>query len=303
MGNGLAVDSSGTAYVVGATHSTNFPVINTNNLNYININHGSYDIFVFKMAQLSATELIPDGVMVLSSNKTPSLELVWNTPSFLDSFVNYNIYRGKVSNSYSLVGSSIESHFVDTTIEAGITYYYVVTAKYLFGEGSASSEIPGILSTIPSAPVIQVVSGNRSVYITWTASSDGGSPILEYQVFRGTTTEQYSFIGVTNNLYFNDTNVNGGTMYFYVVTAINAIGKGLYSQEVSTTPYGPSSLAVITSLITTTITQPESRITTTEISTITSFGSTSSPGFEFFSIVMLILTSSVIVRMKRSKNH
>ena len=50
-----------------------------------------------------------------------------------------------------------------------------------------------------------ITPGNQSVYLTWTEPYDGGSPIIEYQVFRGFITGQYNFIGITTNLFFNDT--------------------------------------------------------------------------------------------------
>jgi Fibronectin type III domain len=82
--------------------------------------------------------------------------------------------------------------------------------------------------------------GNGQVALSWTApSSNGGSPITGYNVYRGTTAGGESgtpvATGVTGTT-FTDTGLTNGTTYFYTVAAVNAVGVSPQSGEASATP-------------------------------------------------------------------
>ena len=71
--------------------------------------------------------------------------------------------------------------------------------------------------------------GNASAVVTWTAPSDGGSPITKYTVtpFIGTTAQTPTT--VTGTPPATSTTVGGltnGTAYTFTVTATNAVGTG-----------------------------------------------------------------------------
>ena len=97
-------------------------------------------------------------------------------------------------------------------------------------------------ATVPQAPVGVVArAGNGGIQLSWSApASDGGSPVLGYDVYEGTSpggeavlplnsapvaTTGYSVTGLTN----------GRTLYF-TVEAVNSIGSSGPSAEVSATP-------------------------------------------------------------------
>jgi hypothetical protein len=100
-------------------------------------------------------------------------------------------------------------------------------------------------ATAPAAPAAPTITseGNQQVSLSWTAPSDGGSAILEYEVRRtpgsvtqsaGTSTT-HTFTGLTN-----------GTSYTFAVRARNAVGWGNYSPEsASATPQVPEVAAQI----------------------------------------------------------
>ncbi|MFX0204992.1 MAG: kelch repeat-containing protein [Candidatus Hodarchaeota archaeon] len=94
--------------------------------------------------------------------------------------------------------------------------------------------------TVPNPPQsLSATSGDNFVELSWSApSDDGGSTIMSYRVFRGINTGEYMFVGITTTTSFNDTQVLGDITYYYVVTAINAIGESAFSTEVSATPTG-----------------------------------------------------------------
>jgi fibronectin type 3 domain-containing protein len=94
-------------------------------------------------------------------------------------------------------------------------------------------------ATTPSAPrTLQASGGNAQVQLDWIApSSDGGSPITNYRIYRGTTPGGEVFLDeIGNVLSYLDTAVTNGITYYYQVTALNALGEGPKSNEASATP-------------------------------------------------------------------
>ena len=71
--------------------------------------------------------------------------------------------------------------------------HFTITAVYDQGESGQSTEVHAIPSviTIPWAPInVQVKVMNDSIFISWDPPlSDGGSPILYYAIYRGTSTQ------------------------------------------------------------------------------------------------------------------
>src|SRR5205807_10667052 len=77
--------------------------------------------------------------------------------------------------------------------------------------------------------------------LTWQApGSNGGSPITNYRIYRGTSSNgetQLATIG--NMLTYTDTAVTNGVTYYYQVSAVNGAGEGPRSNEASATPSPP----------------------------------------------------------------
>src|SRR5438552_995254 len=96
--------------------------------------------------------------------------------------------------------------------------------------------------TPPSAPQnLEAVAGDANVGLSWQApASDGGSPITNYQIYRGTTAGGATFHATVGDvLTYSDTDVTNGQSYFYQVAASNAVGESPRSNEVSATPNPP----------------------------------------------------------------
>lgn len=302
--NAISVDSLGNAFVTGFSQSNTFP--------YYSDLSGSLDFgngfgFVTKIGTVSLSDMAVNNLAVFKTS-TNTFDVSWDTPTVSDSIQQYYIFRSTTSDSgvFFSMGYTTDTHFLDQSVTPGVTYIYKITPQYAFGAGTESIEVNATIYSVASAPTIQLTTGNRSVYVSWTGpSSDGGSVILEYQIYRGTQTGQYEFVGVTNNLYFNDTNLSGGTQYFYVVCAVTSAGKGDYSVEKTATPFGQASYDKIVT-VTTTISSPVVTTTVSEgpasTDSSTSSSQANSPGFEMLSLVALFFTVSLLVIFKR-KNH
>ncbi|MFO7618971.1 MAG: fibronectin type III domain-containing protein [Thermoplasmata archaeon] len=102
-----------------------------------------------------------------------------------------------------------------------------------------SISVQTVLVTAPSAPLnLASITGSDYVRITWQQpESDGGSPLNGYRVYRGTESGALELLTVLGNvLSYNDTGVTSGSMYFYAVSAVNELGEGPLSNEISSAP-------------------------------------------------------------------
>jgi hypothetical protein len=93
--------------------------------------------------------------------------------------------------------------------------------------------------TAPGAPSLTSASGgDGSVSLLWsTPTSDGGSAITNYMIYRGTASGGETFLTQVGNVTsYADASVTNGTTYWYQVSAVNSVGEGPLSNELSATP-------------------------------------------------------------------
>jgi fibronectin type 3 domain-containing protein len=119
------------------------------------------------------------------------------------------------------------------------TEYYATTGSFNWRTriGSFKFSSCGSAATVPGAPTLSASAGDAVVHLTWTVPSDGGSPITNYKVYRGTTSGGETLLTTVGNVSsFDDTAVTNGNTYYYQVSAVNGVGEGSPSNEVSATP-------------------------------------------------------------------
>ncbi len=115
-------------------------------------------------------------------------------------------------------------------------------------EVKASATGSGGTTTVPSSPTgLTATAGNSQITLSWTVpSSNGGSAITGYNVYRGTTSgsEGTTPVGTASGstLSYTDTGLTNGQTYFYKVTAVNSVGQSMPSNEASATPAAPSTV-------------------------------------------------------------
>ncbi len=95
---------------------------------------------------------------------------------------------------------------------------------------------------VPDPPSnVLVDQGVLHIFLTWDIPNDFGVPITHYNVYRGETEGgSKSLIGTPSTNEFDDTGVTGllpGIIYYYTITAVNSIGEGDNSSEVSGQAY------------------------------------------------------------------
>ena len=150
---------------------------------------------------------------------------------------SYNIYRATSSGAEGLAPFQTgitKTSFLDTSVTAGTTYYYQVTAVNAGSESGRSSEASA--TTAPATPAtLTGVGGINQVSLTWSASLGAAT----YSIYRAASpgaegTTPYR-TGITSTS-FLDTGLASGTTYYYQITAVNPAGESSKSAETSATP-------------------------------------------------------------------
>ncbi len=92
------------------------------------------------------------------------------------------------------------------------------------------------LSNVLSHPLnLRAVAGNEFVNLTWEPPAYGSNTVTQYKIYRNGSLIATT---LTNQLYYNDTNVVNGQTYTYYVTVVNSVGESDKSNEVQATPGG-----------------------------------------------------------------
>lgn len=185
----------------------------------------------------------PDAPMILAATPGDSeVGLSWAAPSSDGGspITNYRIFRGTSPGSetfLTMVGNVLT--YLDAGLVNGQTYYYNLTARNAVGEGPSSNEANAIPMAVPEPPTgLVATAGNGQVALSWLEpSDDGGSPITNYTIWRGTSSDGETLLNTINDTTdYVDTGLTNGQTYYYMISARNSIGDGPNSTEVSATP-------------------------------------------------------------------
>ena len=157
-----------------------------------------------------------------------AVDLSWSAGS--GTTLSYNVYRvaGACGGSYSKIAGPITATtYSDTSAVAGTQYAYVVRGACDSTGATESANSNCLTATrlaTPAAPTGLSATGTcTAVDLSWTASSGATS----YNVLRTTNSNcstGLSQIGTSATTTYSDTTATAGTIYYYVVQAVNACG-------------------------------------------------------------------------------
>jgi hypothetical protein len=107
----------------------------------------------------------------------------------------------------------------------------------LYDRNLTLGEITALITPPPAAPTgLVAVAGNGRVALSWSASATA----TNYYVKRSLTSGGgYTTIATNASLTFTNTGLSNGTLYYFVVSAVNVSGSSVNSTEVSATPVAP----------------------------------------------------------------
>jgi fibronectin type 3 domain-containing protein len=178
----------------------------------------------------------PTGLTASAANA--QVNLTWNASSGATA---YYLKRSTTSGGpYTQTATPTATSYADNSVTNGTKYYYVVSAYNSYGQSANSAEVNAtpMAPPPPGAPAgLQAIAGNTQVSLNWTASTGA----MSYHVKRSTTNGgPYTQVSAPTAANFTDTGLTNGTIYYYVVSALNSAGESANSSQASATPAVPA---------------------------------------------------------------
>ena len=94
----------------------------------------------------------------------------------------------------------------------------------------------------PAAPAgLTATAGDGSVALNWSASATATNYFVKRSTVSGSG---YSAVATNTSLTFTNTGLSNGTLYYYVVSALNGAGESTNSTQVSARPTSSASVAM-----------------------------------------------------------
>jgi fibronectin type 3 domain-containing protein len=162
---------------------------------------------------------------------------------------------GLAIEGYSVLMGTSEAHmvsiaeltpdvnsFVERGLTNGKTYFLSVRAINAMGPGPRTMAVEATPVGPPGPPENLMAGGDLgTVSMAWLQpSDDGGSPVMKYVVYRGSSPEvlePLADVSATFRTYWDDQVVSGVT-YYYAVAAVSVVGEGPISAVSSAVPKG-----------------------------------------------------------------
>jgi len=186
------------------------------------------------------------------------VRITWTYPEFDGgrSVLGYKVLRGTSIDTLDVIADVSGNNLThdDVHVANGVEYFYCVVAYNQLGLGSRSDVLSVVPMGRPSVPRdLRTESGGGFVVLSWGPPADpGGSPVLGYGLHRGETLERMEWLANVSDTSYNDTAVENGTEYWYVVVAFNEVGDGPFTYGVMALPMGfpsePRDLRVVPGL-------------------------------------------------------
>jgi len=208
---------------------------------FINVNGQVIDSYA--IVKDTTPPLIPENMVANTAGET--IEVSWNASSDGESGVDlYRVYRGTVEGGLKSLIVSVDDpalSYVDSAVNPGVVYYYVVTAvngvdleSGFSNEASATAQ-----DNPPGAPSnLAAISADQQISLDWNDNQE--SDLAGYRVYRSLATGgPYTEIttGLLASSSYLDTGLTNDTTYYYVVSAEDtASQESGYSNEASGTP-------------------------------------------------------------------
>jgi len=162
------------------------------------------------------------------------VSLSWNVSAGASS---YNVKRSTTSGGpYTTIASGVgTTSYLNTGLNNGTTYYFVVSAVNAIGESPNSSQVsatpqPIVAPNPPTSLRATTPAQKRKINLTWTQSNSAG--ISQNKIYRSTNGSggPYSLIATLSpTTSYSNTGLTSGATYYYVVTAVSPNGESIFS--------------------------------------------------------------------------
>ncbi len=193
-----------------------------------------------KLANQKAEPSVPRNLAIEADGK--NVQVSWSAPLNRNGppVLGYVIMHYYPSGEVEKIIGLNELSRIDTNLADGV-HRYSIAAYSVLGTGPFCPEqqVNIVPQTVPSAPTgLSATPGNSNVSLIWySPSSDGGSTVLGFKVYRGTTSGGEAFLTFVNSsMNYLDLAVTNDQAYYYKVSAFNSVGEGSMSNEATATP-------------------------------------------------------------------
>jgi chitinase len=171
---------------------------------------------------------VPAGVTA-TAQSTTSIRVTWTASTDASGISGYRIFRDGGAQPIATVQTT---EYTDTNLAPNTTYTYTVSARddaVVPNESARSapasattlSDAPPPDTTPPTVPTGLQASaqGTSTIALQWTASTDAGSGVAGYRIYRDGSATPLASVTTTN---YTDTGLAAGTTYSYAVRAFDA---------------------------------------------------------------------------------
>jgi fibronectin type 3 domain-containing protein len=176
------------------------------------------------------------------------ISLSWTVPSSDGGspILGYHILRGNAPGAESQYRDIYTNSFVDSPLDDGETHYYKVVAYNAVSDGPVSNEASATSFSLPSVPAfLQATGSDRSVSLGWSGPvTNGGTSVQYYTVYRGDSPGSMSVLTSISRLTYDDPGLTNGHLYYYAVSATNAVGEGPSTVPITAMPSRTPSMPV-----------------------------------------------------------
>ena len=202
------------------------------------VDTGEKATYFWSQYPVSNTDFAPDApaipaaprVTIGNSSASGKPQLTW---AAVNGAAKYDVYRSNSADgTFSKVGSTDKTTYVNTGAVKGVTYFYKIRAVGASGASGFSNTVAIHVAGVVKAPAAVVLSGIKAdaagITVTWKTTANADT----YNVLRrdaSNTAWKVIARGVSGTSY-KDTTVARGVMYSYTVQGVAADG-------VTTGPY------------------------------------------------------------------
>jgi endoglucanase len=152
---------------------------------------------------------------------------------------SYNLKRATTNGGpYTILANTATTNYTDVALTSGTTYYYVVSALNPAGESGNSVQANATPQFFPPTGVSAVTLSASQIDLAWNAVTNA----ISYNVKRSLTNGG-SYAAVATGLTatnYQDGGLAGGTIYYYVVSAVVSGGETPDSVQVTATTQSPT---------------------------------------------------------------
>ncbi|MEI6795494.1 MAG: alkaline phosphatase [Methanomassiliicoccales archaeon] len=176
---------------------------------------------------------VPSSLLVTPGNQL--VVLSWSAPA--GTIDGYHIYRQAGSAAAVAVATTAALQYADENVKPGVLYNYSVAALVAGQEMPRSGAVQVKAVASPDSPIaLGIIVADNKVTLSWQApAGDGAAAISAYKVYRTTSPGIYvgQPLATVHTLQYVDASASAGNTYYYTVKAVNPLGDGSASDQVS----------------------------------------------------------------------